>query len=160
FFAEEAGDQSWGYDAVSKIFREIENWQGTPDPRHRGTGGPVFVQPSPDPGPAALAMLAAAKEIGIPTFDSPNGEMMEGEGGCAITDILVRNGRRNSIFRAYTHPFLDRPNLTLLTGTQVSRILLEHGKAVGVEAVRDGRTLRINASREVVLALGAIQTPS
>lgn len=160
FFAEEAGDQSWGYDAVSKIFREIENWQGAPDPRHRGTGGPVFVQPSPDPGPAALAMLAAAKEMGIPTFDSPNGEMMEGEGGCAITDITVRNGRRNSIFRAYTYPYLDRPNLTLLTGTQVSRVLLERGKAVGVGAVRDGRTLRIDASREVVLALGAIQTPS
>jgi len=59
FFAEEAGDQSWGYDAVSKIFREIEDWQGPPDARHRGTGGPVFVQPSPDPGPAALAMLGA-----------------------------------------------------------------------------------------------------
>ena len=160
FFAEQSGDESWGYDSVSQIFREIENWQGTPDPRHRGTGGPVFVQPSPDPGPAALAMLGAAKEIGIPTFESPNGEMMEGDGGCAITDILVRNGRRNSIFRAFTYPYLDRPNLTLMTGTQVSRILIEHGRAVGVVAVRDGQTLRIGAAQEVVLALGAIQTPS
>ncbi|MCA1415572.1 GMC family oxidoreductase N-terminal domain-containing protein [Bradyrhizobium sp. NBAIM20] len=160
FFAEQSGDETWGYDSVLQIFREIENWQGTPDPRYRGTGGPVFVQPSPSPGPAALAMLAAAKEIGIPTFESPNGEMMEGEGGCAITDILVRNGRRNSIFRAYTYPFLDRPNLTLLTGTQVSRILIEHGRAVGVVAERDGRPLRIGAAREVVLALGAIQTPA
>jgi choline dehydrogenase len=55
FFAKETGDESWGYDAVSKIFREIENWQGASDPRHRGTGGPVFVQPSPNPGPAAVA---------------------------------------------------------------------------------------------------------
>jgi len=160
FFAEETGDPSWGYEAVSKIFREIENWQGTPDPRHRGTGGPVFVQPSPDPGPAALAMLGAAKEIGIPTYESPNGEMMEGDGGCAITDILVRNGRRHSIFRAYAYPYLDRPNLTLLTGTQVSRILIERGRAVGVEAVHDGRMLRFNATREIVLSLGAIQTPA
>lgn len=160
FFAEESGDQSWGYDAVSKIFREIEDWQGTPDPRHRGTGGPVFVQPSPDPGPAAVAMLDAAKEIGIPTFASPNGEMMEGDGGCAFTDVLIRNGRRHSIFRAYTYPFLDRPNLTLLTGTQVTRVLIAHGKAVGVEAVHQGRTLRFEAAREVILSLGAVQTPA
>ena len=160
FFAEETGDQSWGYDAVSKIFREIENWQGTPDPRHRGTGGPVFVQPSPDPGPAAVAMLGAAKEIGIPTFASPNGEMMEGDGGCAFTDVLIRNGRRHSIFRAYTYPFLDRPNLTLLTGTQVTRVLIEHGRAVGVEAIHEGRTLRFEAASEVILSLGAVQTPA
>jgi choline dehydrogenase len=160
FFAEETGDPSWGYDAVSKIFREIENWQGTPDPRHRGTGGPVFVQPSPDPGPAAVAMLDAAKEIGIPTFASPNGEMMEGDGGCAFTDVLIRNGRRHSIFRAYTYPFLDRPNLTLLTGTQVTRVLIERGSAVGVEAVHEGRMLRFDAAREVILALGAVQTPA
>jgi choline dehydrogenase len=105
-------------------------------------------------------MLEAAREIGIPTFESPNGEMMEGEGGCAFTDVLIRNGRRHSIFRAYTYPFLDRPNLTLLTGTQVTRILVERGRAVGVEAIRDGRTLRFDAAREVVLSMGAIQTPA
>jgi choline dehydrogenase len=160
FFAEQSGDESWGYAPVSKIFREIEHWQGRPDPRHRGTGGPVFVQPSPDPGPAALAMLSAAKEIGIPAFESPNGEMMEGDGGCAITDILVRNGRRNSIFRAFTFPYLDRPNLTVMTGTRVSHVLIERERAVGVEAIRNGRTMRISAAREVVLSLGAIQTPS
>jgi choline dehydrogenase len=160
FFAEETGDDSWGYDAVSEIFRDIENWQGVSDPRHRGTGGPVFVQPSPDPGPAAVALLGAAKEIGIPTFHSPNGEMMEGEGGCAFTDVLIRNGKRHSIFRAYTYPFLDRPNLTLLTGTQVTRVLVERGRAVGVEVIRDGQMLRFHAATEVVLSLGAIQTPA
>lgn len=159
-FAEEAGDESWGYDAVRGIFRGIEDWQGVPDPSRRGTGGPVFVQPSPDPGPAAVAMLEAAGEVGIPTFDSPNGAMMEGEGGCALTDVLIRNGRRNSIFRAFTYPVLDRPNLTLLTGTTVTRVLVERGRAVGVEVVRDGRTLRFAAAREVVLSLGAIQTPT
>ena len=105
-------------------------------------------------------MLGAAKEIGIPTFASPNGEMMEGDGGCAFTDVLIRNGRRHSIFRAYTYPFLDRPNLTLLTGTQVTRVLIERGRAVGVEAVREGRTLRFEAASEVILSLGAVQTPA
>jgi len=89
-FAAEAADDSWGYEAVSETYRQIENWQGAPDPKHRGTGGPVFVQPSPNPGPAALAMLSAAQEIGIPIFGSQNGEMMEGAGGCALTDCVFR----------------------------------------------------------------------
>jgi len=160
FFAEQAGDDSWSYDAVSEIFREIENWQGQPDPQHRGTGGPVFVQSSPDPGPAAVAMLDAASEIGIATFASQNGAMMEGHGGCAFTDVLIRNGRRHSLFRAFTYPYLDRPNLTVLTGTQVTRVVTERGKAVGVEVLREGQMLRIDASREVVLSMGAIQTPA
>jgi choline dehydrogenase len=160
FFAREAGDESWGYDSVLGIFREIENWQGAPDPRYRGTGGPVFVQPSPGPGPAAVALLGAARELGIPTFDSPNGEMMEADGGCAFTDVLIRDGRRLSIFRAFTYPFLDRPNLTLLTGTHVTRVLVARGQAIGVEAIHEGRLLRFEATREVVLSLGAVQTPA
>ncbi len=160
FFAEESGDASWGYDSVLGIYRELENWQGAPDPWRRGVGGPVYVQPSPEPGPVALAMLDAAREIGIPTFQSPNGEMMEGDGGCAISDVLIRNGRRNSIFRAFTYPYLDRPNLTLLTDTEVSRVIIENGRAVGVEAVHEGVSRRFGASREVILSLGALQTPT
>ncbi|WP_207480930.1 GMC family oxidoreductase [Arenibaculum pallidiluteum] len=159
-FAKETGDESWGYDSVLGIYRDIEDWQGRPDPRRRGTGGPLYVQPVPDPGPAAVAMVDAAREIGIPTFASANGEMMEGDGGCAFEDVLIRNGRRNSIFRAFTYPVLDQPNITLLTGTQVTRVIVERGKAVGVEAVREGRRLRFAADREVVLSLGAIQTPA
>lgn len=160
YFAEEAGDASWGYESVLGIYRELENWQGAPDPLHRGTGGPVHVQPSPDPGPAALAMLDAALELGIPTYQSPNGSMMEGEGGAAITDALTRNGKRHSIFRAFAWPWLDRPNLTLLTHTQVNRVLLEDGRAIGVEVVRNGRVERFNARCEIILSLGAIMTPT
>jgi choline dehydrogenase len=74
------------------------------------------VQPAADPSPIAQAMLDAAGEIGIPRYENPNGRMMEGEGGAAISDMLVRHGRRHSIYRAYLHPWLDRPNLTVLTG--------------------------------------------
>ncbi len=159
-FAAETGDPAWGYDAVLGLYRQIEDWQGAPDPQRRGSGGPVFVQPAPDPGPAALAMLEAAGEIGVPVFDTPNGEMMEGEGGCAISDVLIRDGRRRSIFRAYAYPVLDQANITLLTGTQVNRVVLEGGAAVGVEVVLDGRLTRFDAAREVILSLGALQTPT
>ena len=159
FFASEAGDPGWGYDNVLQIYRRIENWQGAPDPRHRGTSGPVWVQPASDPNPIAGAMLDAAQELGIPRFDHPNGEMMEGRGGAAITDILVRDGRRHSLFRAYVRPWLDRPNLTVLTGTTVRRVVFEGRRAIGVEVLREGEILTIGASEQVVLSLGAMQTP-
>jgi choline dehydrogenase len=159
FFASEAGDDGWGHDAVLDIYRRIENWQGAPDPHYRGTTGPVWVQPAADPSPVAHAMLDAAGELGIPTFEHPNGRMMEGPGGAAITDMLVRDGRRHSLYRAYVHPVLDRPNLTVLTETLVRRVVFEGRLATGVEVVRDGEVLTIGARAEVVLSMGAMQTP-
>ncbi|MBO1019301.1 GMC family oxidoreductase N-terminal domain-containing protein [Methylobacterium sp. SD274] len=159
FFAEEAGDSGWGYDNVLEIYRRIENWQGTPDPAYRGQSGPVWVQPASDPSPIAYAMLDAAREIGIPTFEHPNGLMMEGPGGASISDMLVRDGRRQSLYQAYIRPWLDRLNLTVLTDTTVRRVLIENRRAVGVEVVRAGQVLTIHARSEVVLSLGAIQTP-
>jgi choline dehydrogenase len=159
FFASETGDAGWGYDNVLDIYRRIENWRGAPDARFRGSAGPVWVQPASDPSPLTHAMLDAARELGIPTFDHPNGEMMEGAGGAAITDMLVRDGRRHSLYRAYVHPWLDRPNLTVLTGTTVRRVLFEGRRATGVEILREDHILTVGVRAEVVLCLGAIQTP-
>jgi hypothetical protein len=53
FFAAAVGDKAWRYESVLKIYRRIEHWHGAPDPDYRGTGGPVFVQPAPDPNPIA-----------------------------------------------------------------------------------------------------------
>ena len=158
-FASEAGDPAWGYDNVLGIYRSIENWQGVPDPRFRGTSGPVWVQPAADPNPIAHAVLDAARELGIPTFDHPNGEMMEGPGGAAITDTMVRDGRRHSLYRAYVRPWLDRPNLTVLTDTLVRRVVLDGRRAMGVEVMRGDQVLTIGARLEVVLSLGAMHTP-
>ncbi|MET0313111.1 MAG: GMC family oxidoreductase N-terminal domain-containing protein [Hansschlegelia sp.] len=158
-FAAEAGDPAWGYGPVLDIYRRIENWRGKPDPEYRGTSGPVWVQPAADPSPIAHAMLDAAGELGIPTFDHPNGSMMEGPGGAAISDVLVRDGRRHSLFRAYVHPWMDRPNLTVLTGAIVRRVVLDGRRATGIEIVRDGRIMTIRARSEVILSLGAMHTP-
>ncbi|AJP71209.1 oxidoreductase [Sphingomonas hengshuiensis] len=159
FFAAEAGDDEWGYENVLGIYRRIENWQGAPNTQYRGDSGPVWVEPASDPSPVAQAMLGAAAELGIPTFDSPNGRMMEGPGGAAITDLLIRDGRRHSLFRAYVQPILGKPNLTVLTDTMVRRVILDGKRATGVEFERGGERLTIGARMEVVLSLGAIQTP-
>jgi len=79
-FASEAGDPAWSYDSVLHIYRRLEDWHGVPDPKYRGTGGPGFVDPAPDPNPIAPAMVEGARSVGIPTFEHPNGRMMEGEG--------------------------------------------------------------------------------
>src|SRR5258708_35763330 len=87
FFAAEAHDAAWSYQSVLNIYRRIEDWHGAPDPGYRGTGRPVFVQPAPDPNPVDPRMVDGARSLGIPTFLSQNGLMMEGDGGASIMDL-------------------------------------------------------------------------
>jgi choline dehydrogenase len=159
FFAAEARDAAWSYESVLNIYRHIEDWHGAPDPRYRGTGGPVFVQAPSDPNPVAPAMLEGARSVGIPTFQSQNGLMMEGDGGAAIMDLRVRNGMRQSVFRSYAFPYMDRPNLTVLCHALVTRLIMSGKRAGGVEIIHGGKVQRIAAGVEVVLSLGAINTP-
>jgi choline dehydrogenase len=159
FFASEAGDPAWNYESVLNIYRRIEDWHGAPDPKYRGTGGPVFVEPAPDHNPIALAMAQGARSVGIPTFENQNGRLMEGDGGASIIDLRSREGKRQSVFLSYVYPYMDRPNLTVLTHALVTRLTFEGKRATGVEFSYEGKTRRIRAGLEVVLSLGAINTP-
>ncbi|BAY21128.1 glucose-methanol-choline oxidoreductase [Calothrix sp. NIES-2100] len=159
FFASVANDPAWSYESVLKIYRRLEDWHGVPDPMYRGTGGPVFVQPAPEPNPIAPATIAGAQSVGIPTFENPNGRMMEAVKGAAISDVRVRNGKRESIFRSYVFPYMDRPNLTVLTHALVTRLTFQGKRVTGVEISYRGTLYRIGAAVEVVLSLGAIHTP-
>jgi choline dehydrogenase len=159
FFASEAGDPAWNYESVLNIYRRIEDWHGAPDPKYRGSGGPVYVQPAPISNPIFPAMLEGARVAVIPTFENPNGRMQEDQGGCSIQDIRSRDGKRQSIFRSYTFPYMDRPNLTVLTHATVIRLTLEGMRATGVEIVYNEQVQRIGAGLEVVLSLGTMNTP-
>jgi choline dehydrogenase len=158
-FASESGDTAWNYESVLNIYRRMEDWHGAPDPTRRGTGGLVFVQSAPDPNPIAPAMVEAARSIRMPTFDSNNGRMMEGAGGASIIDLRARDGKRLSVFRTYVFPYMDRPNLTVLTHAFVTKLTLKGKRATGVEIAFDGKIRRIAAGCEVVLSLGAMHTP-
>lgn len=159
YFAAEADDPAWNYESVLGIYREIENWQGTPDPERRGRDGLLYITPPVQPSPVATAMLDAATGLGIPVFDDANGSMMEGPGGASYFNLRIRDGRRQSIFRSYTFPLMNQPNLTVLSDTVVTRVLIEGGAATGVECILDGRSHRFLASHELILSLGAIGTP-
>src|SRR5262249_56733092 len=77
----------------------------------------------------------------------------------AFSNARSGDGRRLSVFRSYTYPDMDRHNLTVLTGTLVARIVFHGRRAAEVEFLRDGRSHRIAARCEIVLSLGAINTP-
>ncbi|WP_406706381.1 GMC family oxidoreductase [Sodalis sp.] len=158
-YAADAGDKGWGYESVLGIYRRIEDWQGAPDSLRRGVGGPVHVQSAGNPQPIARAMVDAARSLGMLAFDSPNGKMMEGRGGVAINDVIIKNGRRSSIFRSYVYPLMGRPNLTVLTRTLVSKFIYQGKSVVGVEVIEASATRRYWAEHEVILSLGAIHTP-
>ncbi len=158
-FAAESGDPDWGYQSVLGYYRRIEHWQGNADSVRRGSDGPVYVAQPQSPQPVARAMIEAASSLGIPKFDSPNGEMMEKSGGAAIADLRIREGQRESVFRSYVYPLLDRPNLTVVSNALVSRLIVRGRKVIGVEALIDGQLQQFNASCETVLSLGAIHTP-
>ncbi|TDR85334.1 GMC family oxidoreductase [Enterovirga rhinocerotis] len=158
-FAQEAGDEAWGYESVLGYYRRIEDWRGTPDALRRGVGGPVYVAQSQQPQPIARTLVDAAGLLGIPVFDSPNGEMMESAGGAAIADLRVRDGKRQSVFRSYVHRMEAGSNLTVVTHALVTRILIEGRRAVGVEILLNGERRQFRARCETILSLGAIQTP-
>src|SRR5215471_14490034 len=159
FFASEARDSAWGYESVLAIYRRIEAWQGAPDPRYRGTSGPIFVQPLQDPNPAAPALFDGIRSLGIETFEKQNGRIMEADGGASVADVCMRNGKRQSVFRSYVFRRMHQPNLTVLPNALVTRLTFEDKRATGVEISYEGSVRRIRALSEVILSLGAIHTP-
>ena len=159
-YAAETGDPAWGYKAVLDLYRHrIEDWKGIPDPDYRGSGGPMHVQPAPDLHPVFDALLEAAESAGVPRFENANGRMMEADGGCAVVDETVKEGRRQSVFRSYAHARMDQQNLTVLTRAVVTRVMFKRNRATGVEVFCEGELRRLEAGLEVIVALGAIQTP-
>jgi choline dehydrogenase len=85
--------------------------------------------------------------------------MMEAAGGCALADETICDGKRQSIFRSYMYPLMDRPNITVLTNALARRILFHRRRATGVEFQYQGQIHRAEARCEIILSLGAIQTP-
>ena len=151
-----AENPGWGWDEVLAAYRQIEdNEAGGND--WRGTGGPLFISRNRK-GLHWLVedYIAACAEAGLPYNDDFNGAGQEGAGTYQMT---IRGRRRNSAARAFLRPAMRRKNLTVVTGAQVMRVILEGNRAVGVEYLRDGRPCILRARAEVILSGGAINTP-
>lgn len=159
YFAAESGDEDWGYRSVLGYYRRIEDWQGTSDSLRRGVGGPVYVAQPESPQPVAQALLKAASLAGIPVFGSPNGQMMESQGGASIAELRIRGGKRQSVFRSYIDRMTAAPNLTILTNALVTGLTFDGKRVTGVEVLLSGERRLFRARYETVLSLGAVHTP-
>jgi choline dehydrogenase len=145
------GCAGWGYDDVLPYFRKAED-NDTFDNRYHGRGGPLGVSKPAAPLPICEAYFAAAGQLGIPFNPDMTGETQDGVGYYQLTQ---RNVRRSSTSQAYLGPARKRSNLSILTGAQVLRIVVEKGRAVGVELAGQG----VIRAEEVILSAGAIGSP-
>lgn len=152
----QAGAAGWDYAAVLPYFRRAEGHLHGGDSYH-GAEGPLAVYaPQLAEHSLAAAFLRAASEAGYPLTADVNGAQQEGFGRIDRTTL---KGRRWSAARAYLHPARRRSGLTVRTGALVRRVLMEKGRAVGVEYVLSGSRRRVYANAEVIVSGGAINSP-
>ncbi|MBX9459496.1 MAG: FAD-dependent oxidoreductase [Rhizobium sp.] len=153
---EALGNPGWAYRDVLPVFRRMEDNLAGAD-EWRGSGGPLSVADvSRLVHPLCNRFLAAGRAAGLDANPDFNGASQEGVG---IYQITTRKGIRASASSAYLRPAMRRPNLTVLTHAQATRILFEGKRAVGVEYRRGGKLLTIRARREVILSAGAVNSP-
>ena len=151
----DAGLAGWGYADVLPYFRKSEDQARGPSDYH-GAGGPLSVEDLRFRNPLSAVFVEAALAAGWSRNEDFNGGSQQGFGFYQVTQ---RAGRRCSTAVAYLRPALPRPNLRVLRKANVLRVLLEHGRAVGVEYVSQGRRETVRATREVLLSAGAIGSP-
>ncbi|GAB2473756.1 GMC family oxidoreductase N-terminal domain-containing protein [Comamonas humi] len=152
---ERLGATGWGYRDVLPFFKQSERYDGAPSPYH-GVEGELGVSDLRNDHPYCRAWLQAGQEAGFAATDDFNGAHDAGLGAYQLT---LRGRWRCSAADAFLHPIAARPNLTIATGALVSRIAIEHGRAVGVEWAQGGERLQGRAGQEVILAAGALQSP-
>ncbi|WP_189640748.1 choline dehydrogenase [Paramylibacter ulvae] len=151
---DESGAQGWSYADVLPYFKRMETWHGGAS-EFRGTDGPLHVTRGPRKNPLFHAFVNAGEQAGYEVTDDYNGEQQEGFGPMEQT---VYKGRRWSAANAYLRPALKRKNCNLVNGL-AQKVIVENGRAVGVQIERNGRIETIRANREVILAASSFNTP-
>ena len=154
---EEKGAAGWSYKDCLPYFKRSETWYKGEDD-YRGGNGPVATSNGNNMklNPLYKAFIGAGQDAGYPKTSDYNGKQQEGFGPMHMT---VGNGVRSSTSNAYIKPAKNRPNLTILSGVLVQRVLLKNKVARGVEYKVNGKTKKLNATKEVILCAGSIGSP-
>ena len=154
----ESGATGWSYADVLPYFKRMEHWhesgQGG-DPDWRGKDGPLHITRGPRDNPLHAAFVEAGQQAGYPVTHDYNGEQQEGFGPMEMT---VYKGRRWSAANAYLKPALKRDNCDLIRGL-ARKIVIEDGRAVGVEVERGGKVQVIRAKEEVIVSASSLNSP-
>ena len=151
----EAGAQGWGFADVLPYFKRMETWHGGENGAWRGHDGPLHVTRGPRANPLYHAFVEAGAQAGFELTEDYNGEKQEGFGPMEAT---IWRGRRWSAATAYLKPALKRGNVDLVR-CFARRVVIEDGRAVGVEVDRKGAREVIRARREVIVAASSINSP-
>jgi choline dehydrogenase len=150
------GCRGWTYEEVLPLFRRSETYAGDGDPKHRGNSGPLKVENYRTVLPLTHLFVKAAQEAGLAYTADINGERQEGVGYAQMT----RRGRfRGSTYRTYLQRPAARRNVQIVINANVSTLIVENGKCVGVRYVQGSETKEVRARREVILSSGAINSP-
>ena len=150
-----SGLAGWSYDEVLPFFKRLEtHWRGG-GPWHGGEG-PVRISRMDAPDLLWEPLLASAEAAGIALCDDPNGPEQD---GISRMESTVGDGKRASSARAYLHPAMHRPNLTIETGALALRIHVRGGRAIGVQYAKGRQVLTALAGSEIVLSAGAYGSP-
>jgi choline dehydrogenase len=164
------GNEGWSYNEVLPFFKKLEDFEGGAS-ETRGTGGPIHIAKLKDPSPTALAWIEASKQQGYGGDIDYDYNSREQGGIATLTQSATTiDGRRNSAAVGYIHDIMNRPNFTLKTRSEVSRILFDDNRAIGVEFATNlnrlgseilGKPLyhTVKANKEVILSAGPYQTP-
>lgn len=151
----EQGCDGWNYDAVLPHFRAIESFEGGAD-AYRGGDGPLSVTFPAAKEQLIDVWLQAAEQCGHARIRDYNGAQPL---GAALAQASIRRGRRDSTAEAFLKPARSRPNLEVRTGCQATRVLIENGRAAGVEYERAGVRETVHCHGEVIASCGAIASP-
>ena len=152
----QSGCEGWGYADVLPYFKRLENYSGG-ESEYRGGDGPLAVHRPKPQNPLYKAFIEAGRDAGYQTTDDICGYRQEGFG---VFDMSIENGERNSTAKAYLDPARPRKNLTVITNTQVQKILFNGIEATGISYKKaDGEIIKVDALKEVILSAGAVGSP-
>jgi choline dehydrogenase-like flavoprotein len=152
----EAGCAGWAYDDVLPLFKELEDNQRGADPDYHGSGGELPVDAPTDPSPLSFLFAQAGAGIDLEPNDDFNAERQAGLG---IYDVTQKNAERWNAHRAFIAPVRSRPNLTVMTDTEVLSLDVDGRRVRGVKTQRGGAMGQIACWREVILCAGTIASP-
>ncbi|WP_442579405.1 GMC family oxidoreductase [Mesorhizobium sp. ASY16-5R] len=150
------GCAGWGFDDVLPWFRKSENNPRLAGSPMHGDTGELLVVDVPNHDPAEKLWVEAAKEFGLPFNDDFNsGDQY----GCGFFQVFMKDGERCGPATAFLDPALSRPNLTVITSATATKILIDKGRARGVEYLHFGKVETAYADGDVVLAGGTVNSP-
>jgi choline dehydrogenase len=153
------GNRNWGYADVLPYFKRLEKRVGEGDETFRGREGGLTVSDIDQHHPLCEAFIAGAVSQGIPRNPDYNGESQL---GINYAQRAILKGRRMSAARAFLHPAMKRPNLTVLTKVHATGIIFEGKRAAGIRYSTGGRNgpfTEVRARRDVILSGGTFNSP-